>query len=122
MIQTQTKLNVADNTGAKVVQCIGILGKGRGRIAGVGDLVSLVVKVASPRGQVKKGEIVRGLVVRTKFPLKREDGTVVRFDDNAVVLIAPDKTLKGTRIFGPVARELKDGGFSKIISKAKEII
>lgn len=122
MIQAQSKLNIADNTGAKEAVCIGILGRGGAKTASIGDLITLSVKKVLPRGQIKKGEIVRGVIVRTKHPIGRLDGTRVRFDDNAVVLIGTGKLPRGTRIFGPVARELREKGFPKIISQAPEIV
>lgn len=122
MIQTQTKLKVADNTGAKEVICLGILGKGKAKTGSIGDMLTMSVRKTLPRGQIKKGEIVRGVVVRTKQPFGRGDGTRVRFDDNAVVLIGVGKVPRGTRIFGPVARELRDKGFLRVISQAPEIV
>jgi len=122
MIQEGTRVKVADNTGAKEVQCFKVLGGSRRRYAGVGDVVIAAVQTASPRGLAKKKEIVRVVVVRQKHKLLRKDGTYVNFDENAVVLINKDKTPRGTRIFGPVARELRDAGYMKIISLAPEVL
>lgn len=121
MIQSETKLKVADNTGAKIIQCIKVLGGSKRRYAAVGDIIVASVKEAEPRGVVKKGEVVRAVIVRTKKPLRRPDGTYVRFSDNAVVIL-DGKVPKGTRIFGPVPRELREKGFVKIISLAPEVL
>ena len=123
MIQTYTRLLVADNSGAKEIMCINIPGSSRRRYASIGDVVVGAVKEAQPMAQVKKGEVVRAVIVRTKKPHRRPDGTYVRFDDNAAVLLG-DKlnNPRGTRIFGPVARELRDRGFMKIISLAPEVV
>ena len=122
MIQMQTRLDVADNSGARVVQCIKVLGGSKRRFAGVGDVVVASVKKALPGGEVKTGEVVRGVVVRTKYPVRRKDGSYVRFDSNAVVLIDGDGNPKGTRIFGAVARELRARKYMKIISLAQEVV
>lgn len=123
MIQHRTMLVVADNTGAKKLQCIRVLGGYRKRYASVGDVVTCVVKEAAPRGLVKKSEVVHVVVVRTHKEVRRSDGTYVRFDDNAGVIIdRASREPKGTRIFGPVARELRAHGFTKIISLAPEVV
>jgi large subunit ribosomal protein L14 len=122
MIQHQTKLNVADNTGAKKVQCIKVLGGSRRRYGSVGDIIIVSIKSAVPGGSVKKGEISKAVVVRTKKEVGRSDGSYVRFDDNAVVLINDQLEPKGTRIFGPVARELRERQFMKIVSLAPEVL
>jgi large subunit ribosomal protein L14 len=122
MIQQQTILNVADNTGAKKVMCIRALGGSFRRYANVGDIIVCAVKDASPGGVVKKGEVVRAVVVRTRKGLRRKDGSYIRFDENAAVVIKEDKTPRGTRIFGPVARELREKDFMKIISLAPEVL
>lgn len=121
MIQTQTFLNVADNTGAQSIMCIKILGSNR-QYAKIGDVIIAVVKKAVPNMAVKKSDVVRAVVVRTAKSLLRESGMVIRFDDNAAVLINPDNSPKGTRVFGPIARELRDKNFLKIISLAPEVI
>ncbi|MBI2448057.1 50S ribosomal protein L14 [Candidatus Microgenomates bacterium] len=122
MIQNQTRLKVADNTGAKEVYCIKVLGGSRARYARVGDIITASVKDARPGGVVKKKEIVKAVIVRTRRDIKRDDGTTLRFDDNAAVIVDKDKNPRGTRIFGPVARELRDKGFMKIISLAPEVV
>ena len=122
MIQQQTILNVADNTGAKQIMCIRVLGGSYRRYANIGDVIVAAVKDASPGGVVKKGEVVKAVVVRTQKGLRREDGSYIRFDENAAVLIKDDKSPRGTRIFGPVARELREKDFMKIISLAPEVI
>ena len=122
MIQQQTMLNVADNTGAKDLMCIRVLGGSFRRYANIGDIIVASVKSATPGGQVKKGDVVKAVVVRTKKGLRRPDGSYIRFDENAAVLIKEDKTPRGTRIFGPVARELRDADFMKIISLAPEVL
>lgn len=122
MIQQQTMLNVADNTGAKNIMCIRVLGGSFRRYANVGDIIVASVKTAAPGGQVKKGEVVKAVVVRTRKGLRRPDGSYIRFDENAAVLIKEDKTPRGTRIFGPVARELREKDFMKIISLAPEVL
>ena len=120
MIQQQTYLKVADNTGAKEIMCIRVLGGSRKRYAGIGDVIVASVKKAAPNAGVKKGDVVKAVVVRSKHGMRREDGSYIRFDENAAVLIRDDKNPKGTRIFGPVARELRDAGYLKIVSLAPE--
>ncbi len=122
MIQTETVLNVADNTGAKSVQCIKVLGGSKRRYAGVGDTIVVAVKQAAPRGTVKKKAVERAVVVRTKNMTRRKDGSGIRFDDNACVIINKDGVPKGTRVFGPVARELRTAGFQKIVSLAPDVL
>ena len=122
MIQQETRLNVADNTGAKDILCIKVLGGSFRRYANIGDVIVASVKDASPGGVVKKGEVVKAVVVRTKKGLRRNDGSYIRFDENAAVIIKDDKSQRGTRIFGPVARELRDKNFMKIISLAPEVL
>ena len=122
MIQQQTMLNVADNTGAKDLMCIRVLGGSFRRYANIGDIIVASVKSAAPGGQVKKGDVVKAVVVRSRKGLRRPDGSYIRFDENAAVLIKEDKTPRGTRIFGPVARELRDNDFMKIISLAPEVL
>ncbi|MBB5335768.1 50S ribosomal protein L14 [Pectinatus brassicae] len=122
MIQQQTMLNVGDNTGAKEIMCIRVMGGSYRKYANVGDIIVAAVKAASPGGMVKKGEVVKAVVVRTKKGSRRQDGSYIRFDENAAVIIKDDKTPKGTRIFGPVARELRDKSFMKIISLAPEVL
>ena len=122
MIQEETYLKVADNTGAKEIKTIRILGGSKRRYANVGDVVVASVRKAAPGGQVKKGEVVKAVIVRTSRGVRRADGSYVRFDDNAAVLIKDDKNPKGTRIFGPVARELRDKDYMKILSLAPEVL
>ena len=122
MIQQETRLNVADNTGAKDILCIKVLGGSFRRYANIGDVIVASVKDASPGGVVKKGEVVKAVVVRTKKGLRRNDGSYIRFDENAAVIIKDDKSPRGTRIFGPVARELRDKNFMKIISLAPVVL
>jgi len=122
MIQVQTKLDVADNTGAKVVACIKVLGGTRRRYATVGDVIVGSVKKAIPGSDIEPGQVVRGVIVRTKSDVRREDGSLVRFDRNAVVLINEDGEPRGTRIFGAVARELREKRFMRIISLASEVV
>tara|TARA_Y100000310_G_scaffold302833_1_gene340592 strand:- start:1095 stop:1463 length:369 start_codon:yes stop_codon:yes gene_type:complete len=122
MIQVQTVLNVADNTGAKSVQCIKVLGGSRRRYARVGDVVVVAVKEAAPRGTVKRKAVERAVIVRTKKLTPRKDGSGIRFDDNACVIVGGDSLPKGTRVFGPVARELRGKGFQKIISLAPDVL
>lgn len=122
MIQQQTMLNVADNTGAKDLMCIRVLGGSFRRYANIGDIIVASVKSAAPGGQVKKGDVVKAVVVRSKKGIRRPDGSYIRFDENAAVLIKDDKTPRGTRIFGPVARELRDKDYMKIISLAPEVL
>ncbi len=122
MIQPTTRLKVADNTGAKIVMCIRVMGGGNRRYAGVGDIIICAVKSATPGGQVKKGQVVRAVVVRTTKEYQRPDGSFIRFDDNAAVLITPNNNPQGTRIFGPVARELREKQFMRIVSLAPEVL
>lgn len=122
MIQQQTMLNVGDNTGAKEIMCIRVLGGSYRKFANIGDVIVAAVKSASPGGMVKKGDVVKAVVVRSKKGLRRPDGSYIRFDENAAVVIRDDKTPRGTRIFGPVARELRDKDFMKIVSLAPEVI
>ncbi len=122
MIQAQTRLKVADNSGARQIMCIKVLGGSRHRYAGVGDVITASVKTALPNAGVKKKEVVQAVVVRTTQPTQRPDGSTVRFDDNAAVIIDKAGLPRGTRIFGPVARELRDGGYMKIISLAPEVL
>mgnify|MGYP003375932057 FL=1 len=122
MIQMQTMLNVADNSGARKVQCIKVLGGSKRRYAGLGDVIICSVKEAAPNGNVKKGDVVRCVIVRVKKEVRRNDGSYIRFDENAAVLINNDGAPKGTRIFGPVARELRDKKYMKIVSLAPETL
>jgi large subunit ribosomal protein L14 len=122
MIQQETYLDVADNTGAKAVKCIKVLGGSRRRYAGIGDIIVGSVRKALPGGEVKEGDVVKGVIVRTKRATRRRDGSYVRFDRNALVIIDNDRNPKGTRIFGAVARELRDLKFTKIISLAPEVV
>jgi large subunit ribosomal protein L14 len=122
MIQPETRLKVADNSGAKELLCIRVLGGTRRKYANIGDIIVCAVKEATPGGVVKKGEVVKAVVVRTKTSAKRVDGSYVKFDQNAAVIIKEDKTPMGTRIFGPVARELREKGFMKIVSLAPEVL
>jgi large subunit ribosomal protein L14 len=122
MIQMQSNMDVADNSGARRVQCIKVLGGSKRRTAGVGDLVVVSVKEAIPRGRVKKGDVQRAVIVRTAFDIQRPDGSVIRFDKNAAVLINKNNDPIGTRIFGPVTRELRAKNFMKIISLAPEVL
>jgi large subunit ribosomal protein L14 len=122
MIQMQTRLNVADNSGAKEIMCITILGGSRRRYGYVGDVIVASVKDAASEGAVKKNAVVKAVIVRTKSDIKRKDGTVLRFDSNAAVIIDENKNPRGTRIFGPVARELRERNFMKIISLAPEVL
>ena len=122
MIQQQTYLKVADNTGAKELMCIRVLGGTGRRYANIGDVVVASVKKAAPGGQVKKGDVVKAVVVRTASGVRRDDGTYIRFDENAAVIIREDKDPRGTRIFGPVARELRDKDYMKILSLAPEVL
>jgi large subunit ribosomal protein L14 len=122
MIQMQTVLDVADNSGARKLMCIKVLGGSHRRYAGIGDIVKVSVKEAIPRGKVKKGEVYTAVVVRTRKGVRRQDGSVIRFDKNAAVLLNPQKQPIGTRIFGPVARELRSEQFMKIISLAPEVL
>ena len=122
MIQQYTRLKVADNTGARVIECIRIMGRSRTRTAGVGDVIIASVKQAIPNAPVKKGDVVRAVVVRTAKEYGRSDGSYIRFDDNAAVLINNQGNPRGTRIFGPVARELRDRNYMKIVSLAPEVL
>jgi large subunit ribosomal protein L14 len=122
MIQNETRLRVADNTGAREILCIRIVGGHKRRYAGVGDVITATVKQATPQGSVKKGDVVRAVVVRTKKPFGRDDGTYIGFDENAAVIIDTANNPRGTRIFGPVARELRDRNFMKIVSLAPEVL
>ena len=122
MIQQQTLMKVADNTGAKEIMCIRVLGGSGRRYANIGDIVVCAVKKATPGGVVKKGDVVKAVVVRSVKGLKRADGSYIKFDENAAVVIKDDKTPRGTRIFGPVARELREGDFLKILSLAPEVL
>jgi large subunit ribosomal protein L14 len=122
VIQNETRLRVADNTGAREILCIRVKGGSRRRYAYVGDVITATVKSANPQGTVKKGDVVTAVVVRTKKSFGREDGTYIAFDENAAVIIDAQGTPRGTRIFGPVARELRDGGFMRIVSLAPEVL
>ncbi|MDR2557990.1 MAG: 50S ribosomal protein L14 [Oscillospiraceae bacterium] len=122
MIQMQSRLKIADNTGAKEIQCIRVLGGTRRRYANIGDVIVASVKKAAPGGTAKKGEVVRCVIVRTRTGVRRGDGTYIRFDENAAVIIKEDKNPRGTRIFGPVARELRDKEYIKILSLAPEVL
>ena len=122
MIQQQSRLKVADNSGAKEIMCIRVLGGSKRKFGNIGDIIVASVKSATPGGVVKKGEVVKAVIVRSVKGLRRADGTYVKFDDNAAVIIKDDKTPKGTRIFGPVARELRDKDFTKILSLAPEVL
>ena len=122
MIQQQTILKVADNTGAKEIMCIRVMGGSHRKWGNIGDVIVASVKKAAPGGVVKKGDVVKAVIVRTKRGLRREDGSYIRFDENAAVIIKDDNTPRGTRIFGPVARELRDKDFMKIISLAPEVL
>ena len=122
MIQNETRLKVADNTGAREILCIRVQGGSRRRYAGIGDVITATVKQANPQGTVKKGEVVKAVVVRTKKEFGREDGTYIAFDENAAVIIDAQNNPRGTRIFGPVARELRERNFMKIVSLAPEVL
>ena len=122
MIQQQTLLKVADNTGAKELMCIRVLGGSYRKWGNIGDIIVASVKKAAPNSAVKKGDVVKAVIVRSKRGLRREDGSYIRFDENAAVLIKDDKTPRGTRIFGPIARELRDDGYMKILSLAPEVL
>ena len=122
MIQQQSLINVADNTGAKELMCIRVLGGTGRRYANIGDVVVCAVKKAAPNGQVKKGDVVKAVVVRTRKGLRRADGSMIKFDDNAAVIIKEDKNPTGTRIFGPVAREVREKDYLKILSLAPEVL
>jgi large subunit ribosomal protein L14 len=122
VIQQESRLNIADNSGAREILTIKVLGGTRRRYANIGDIIVATVKSATPGGTVKKGDVVKAVIVRTKSGLRRADGSYIKFDDNAAVIIKEDKTPRGTRIFGPVARELRDKDFMKIISLAPEVL
>ena len=122
MIQQESYLKVADNTGAKEIHCIRVLGGSKRKFGNIGDVIVASVRKAQPGGTVKKGDVVKAVIVRTKRGVRREDGTYVRFDENAAVLIKDDKNPRGTRIFGPVARELRDKDYMKILSLAPEVV
>ena len=120
MIQSESYLKVADNTGAKEIKCIRVLGGSKRKYGNIGDVIVASVRKSTPGGQVKKGEVVKAVIVRSKQGLRRDDGSYIRFDENAAVIVMADKSPKGTRIFGPVARELRDAGYTKILSLAPE--
>lgn len=122
MIQMQTKLDVADNSGAKIVKCVKVLGGSKRMSAGLGDIVVVAVQQALPGGKIKKGDVKKAVIVRTTFPIRREDGSYIRFDKNSVVILNPNNEPVGTRIFGPVARELRGRNFTKICSLAPEVL
>ena len=122
MIQMQSKLDVADNSGAKLVQCIKVLGGSKRRTAGVGDIIVVSGKEGIPRGRVKKGEVLKAVIVRTKKEYRRNDGSYIKFDENACVILGDDNNPRGTRIFGPVARELRDKQFMRLVSLAPEVL
>ncbi|MBP2028026.1 large subunit ribosomal protein L14 [Acetoanaerobium pronyense] len=122
MIQQESRLRVADNSGAKEILCIRVLGGSKRRSGNIGDIIVATVKSATPGGVVKKGKVVKAVIVRSKHGLRRKDGSYVKFDENAAVIIKDDKTPQGTRIFGPVARELRDKQFMKIVSLAPEVL
>ena len=122
MVQMESYLKVADNTGAKEIHCIRVLGGSKRKYGNIGDVIVASVRKATPGGTVKKGEVVKAVIVRTKRGIRREDGTYVRFDENAAVIVKEDKNPRGTRIFGPVARELREKDFMKILSLAPEVI
>ena len=122
MIQTETRLKVADNSGAREILTIKVLGGSKRKFASIGDVIVASVKQATPGGAVKKGDVVKAVIVRTKSGARRKDGSYIKFDENAAVIIRDDKTPRGTRIFGPVARELREGGFMKIVSIAPEVL
>lgn len=122
MIQQESRLIVCDNSGAKEILCIRVLGGSRKRYAGVGDIIVATVKQAAPNGGVKKKTVIKAVVVRTRNTIRRKDGSTIKFDDNAAVVIGDDKLPKGTRIFGPVPRELRDQGYAKIVSLAPEVL
>ena len=121
MIQMESKVQVADNTGARVAKMIGVLGK-RSRVAYIGDIITAHIREATPTASIKKGEVVKAVVVRTSAPIRRDDGSILRFDTNAIVIIDKDQNPRGTRIFGPVARELREKNFMKIVSLAPEVL
>jgi large subunit ribosomal protein L14 len=122
MVYLRSRLDVADNSGARMATMIGVIGKGGAQSAGIGDVIVANVKEASATGTVKKGEVIRAVLVRTRHPIKRSDGSILRFDNNAIVVIDKDLNPRGTRIFGPVARELRERNFMKIVSLAPEVL
>jgi large subunit ribosomal protein L14 len=122
MIQMETKLEVADNSGAKLVQCVKVLGGSKRRTAGIGDIIVVAIKQAIPGGKIKKGEVKKAVIVRTAAPIRRDDGSYIKFDDNSVVILQNETDPIGTRIFGPVARELRAKNFTKICSLAAEVL
>lgn len=122
MIQMQTKLDVADNSGAKEVKCIKVLGGSKRMVAGVGDIIVVAVQQALPGGKIKKGDVKKAVIVRTVYPIRRDDGSYIRFDKNSVVILGANNELAGTRIFGPVARELRGRNFVKVCSLAPEVL
>ncbi|CDE95105.1 MAG: 50S ribosomal protein L14 [Bacilli bacterium] len=122
MVQQETRLKVADNSGARELLVIRVLGGSKVKTANIGDIVVGTVKKATPNGNIKKGKVVKAVVVRSKFGVRRDDGSYIKFDDNACIIIKEDKTPVGTRVLGPVARELRDKGFTKIVSLAKEVL
>ncbi|MDD3391957.1 MAG: 50S ribosomal protein L14 [Bacilli bacterium] len=122
MVQQESRLNVADNSGAKEVSVIRVLGGSKVKTGNIGDVIVATVKKATPNGTVKKGKVIKAVIVRSKFGLRRKDGSYIKFDDNACVIIKDDKSPVGTRVFGPVARELRDKNYMKIISLAKEVL
>ena len=122
MVQQQSILKVADNTGAKEIMCIKVLGGSKRKFAGLGDIIVASVKKADPDGKVKKGDVVKAVVVRMQYAAQREDGTIIKFDENAAVIVNNEKAPKGTRVFGPIARELRAKGFTQIISLAPEVL
>ena len=122
MIQTQSMLGVADNSGAKKLMCIKVLGGSKRRYARIGDIVVASVKEAEPRAAVKKGDVVKAVIVRTAFPIRRKDGSYIKFDENAAVILTESQNPRGTRIFGPVARELREKNFTRIVSLAPEVL
>jgi large subunit ribosomal protein L14 len=122
MVYLRSRLDVADNSGARMATMIGVIGKGTAQSAGIGDVIVANVKEASATGTVKKGEVIRAVIVRTRQPIKRSDGSILRFDNNAIVVIDKDLNPRGTRIFGPVARELRERNFMKIVSLAPEVL
>lgn len=122
MIQLRSMINVADNTGAKLAQCIKVLGSSKKRYASIGDIVVVTIKSAAPKGSVKTHSVEKGVVVRTHKEVRRKDGTYVRFDENAIVIINKDNEPKGSRVFGPIGREIREKGFQKIVSLAPEVL
>lgn len=122
MVQSETRLKVADNSGARELLVIGVMGGSKVKTGNIGDIVVGTVKKATPNGTIHKGQVVKAVIVRTKHGLRREDGSYIRFDDNACIIIKDDKSPVGTRVFGPVARELRDKNFMKIVSLAKEVL